>query len=271
MGRISKAGSGTRIGAPISRALLLRGWSMVQDLFMPPICQHCRAKRWGQAPLCLACLKRLAPLRPPLCEGCGLPDCNLDHPQEEFPFNSVRFLFRMTPELSTLVHGFKYRHFRRQIPFLCLYLRYRPDLIEYLRTFDGLVPVPIHPIRRRERGYNQAEIIAKELSRISGVPILPQALRRKRYTESQTKLARRARGGNLASAFACSNPEVLMGKRLLIIDDVFTTGATAVQCANLLLGAGGQSVGVFALARVETKDEQDDFGQEMEAASGYVA
>lgn len=245
--------------------------TLVQHLFMPPVCLHCRAKRWGGTPLCLTCLKRLEPLRLPICAECGLSDCGLEHPVEEFPFAVSRFLFRMSPELSTMVHGFKYRHLRRHIPFLCGYLRFRPDLLAYLKSYDGLVPVPIHPVRRRERGYNQAEVIAGELSRMSGVPVLPQALSRTRYTESQTKLARQARGGNLASAFSSPKRGEWAGKKLLIIDDVFTTGATAVQCATLLLGAGCLSVGVFALAKVETKGEQDDFGQEMEAVSGYLA
>src|SRR4051812_36802187 len=77
------------------------------DLCMPPICVHCRARRWGRAPLCLACMRNLEPLRPPLCGRCGLPDCESDHSADDFPFAAAQFLFRMSPELSTLVHGFK--------------------------------------------------------------------------------------------------------------------------------------------------------------------
>ncbi len=189
---------------------------------------------------------------------------------DDFPFSEARFLFRMSPQLSTLVHGFKYRHLRWHISFLMEYLRYRPDLLAFLRNYDGLVPVPIHPIRRRERGYNQAEVIAGELSRLSGLPVLAESLHRSRSTLSQTKLDRHARSQNLDEAFSCQDPEPLLGKRLLLVDDVFTTGATASQSSALLLRSGCVSVGVFALAKVEASSADDDLGLEMEAVSGYL-
>lgn len=133
-----------------------------------------------------------------------------------------------------------------------------------------MVPVPIHAVRRRERGYNQAEDIAAEVSSQTAVPVLANALGRVRPTLSQTRLGQEERQRNLGGAFACLLPEVLAGKRLLLVDDVFTTGATASECARLVLGAGGASVGVLALARVDADPDGDDFGREMEAVSGFV-
>lgn len=183
---------------------------------------------------------------------------------------SKRFLFRMEPGISTLIHGFKYRHMRRHIRFLCAYLRYRPDLKEYARSFDALVPVPIHPVRKRERGYNQAEEICKEIQGFLGLPVLPAALLRTRATKSQTRLDRRNRGRNLEGAFACPDPEAVRGKRLLLVDDVFTTGATMGRCAELLIAAGAGAVGALALARVEAAQDLDDFALEMEAVSSFA-
>ena len=195
----------------------------------------------------------------------------MDHSLDDFPFSEARFLFRMSPQLSTLVHGFKYRFLRWHIRFLIGYMHYRSDLLAFIRTYDGLVPVPIHPIRRRERGYNQAEVMAEELSRFTGLPVLGRSLYRRRSTQSQTKLSRQSRSKNLNEAFSCQNPEPVIGKRLLVVDDVFTTGATVAQCAALLLRSGCLSVGVFALAKVEVSGADDDFGLEMEAVSGYLA
>ncbi|MDB5106130.1 MAG: putative amidophosphoribosyltransferase [Fibrobacteres bacterium] len=182
----------------------------------------------------------------------------------------MRFLFRMGPQLSTLIHGFKYRHMRRNIRFLCSYLRYRRDLAEWAGEFDALVPIPIHAVRRRERGYNQAEEIARAASPYLGLPVFAHALGRTRATVSQTKLNREDRRSNLEKAFACRDPEGIRGKRLLLVDDVYTTGATVGRCAELLMEAGAASVGVLALARVETMRDADDFALEMEAVSSFA-
>ncbi|MDB5049503.1 MAG: amidophosphoribosyltransferase [Fibrobacteres bacterium] len=239
--------------------------------FMPALCVHCRRDRWGGTPLCLGCLRKAAPLRGPVCGTCGLPACGGTHENADDAFTSLRFLFRIGPQVSTLIHGFKYRHMLRHIRFLCAYLRYRPDIAEWARSFDLLVPVPIHAVRRRERGYNQAERIALEAAKYLGLPVLASALIRVRATGSQTKLNRLQRGSNLEKAFVCKSPESVRGKRILIVDDVFTTGATVRRCAELLKAAGAADVGILALARVETAADQDDFALEMEAVSSYAS
>jgi ComF family protein len=245
--------------------------SFCLNIFIPPVCLACKSRRWKKTPLCLTCLKRLKPLRSRLNEHGNLLLDQQGPSSVEFPFAEAHFLFGMTPELSVLIHGFKYRHLRRHIPFLCEYLRFRPELMKSLHGCDGIVAVPIHPIRRRERGYNQAEIIALELARLSGRPVLGGVLSRIRHTASQTKLAKRARGANLASAFACCHPEKIIRKKIFLVDDVFTTGATVSQCATLLAKAGVTSVEVLALAKVETNRLKDDFSLEMELISGYLA
>ncbi|MEO7957638.1 MAG: phosphoribosyltransferase family protein, partial [Fibrobacteria bacterium] len=95
-------------------------------------------------------------------------------------------------------------------------------------------------------------------------------LRRTRATVSQTKLNREDRAINLAQAFSLPDPEAARGKRLLLVDDVHTTGATVGRCAELLLQAGAVSVGVLALAKVEAGSTADDFALELEAISGYA-
>ena len=175
----------------------------------------------------------------------------------------------MGRELGALIHGFKYRHYRRHIHVLCAQIRYRPDLIAYMNGYDALVPVPLHASRLRERGYNQAEALGAVLAETTGTPLLSTALRRIRGTGTQTRLGKGGRQANLEGAFACPRPESVKGLRILLIDDVFTTGATASECARTLLKAGCSETALLALARVEANPVQDDFRLEMELAAGY--
>ncbi len=117
-----------------------------------------------------------------------------------------------------------------------------------LDEWDGLVPVPLHWTRRWERGFNQAEILARAVGRRHGLPVLARLLRRVRATPRQSgDLAARRR--NVEGAFAVRGR--VAGRRLLVVDDVFTTGATVDACAAALLDAGAAAVGVLTLARVE--------------------
>ena len=214
--------------------------AFLSGLFLPADCVHCGGRRWQATPLCLACHRELRPCR----------DASATPGEGDWGGTEKRFLFRMAPPLSTLIHGFKYHRRLRHVRFLCAHLRYRPELRAWAAGYDALVPVPIHATRRRERGYNQAEAIAAGVGAFSGLPMLPKALRRLRSTRSQTKLGRGDRRANLDGAFACARPDAVKGKRLLIVDDVFTTGATSDQCAAALLRAGASAAGVLALARV---------------------
>lgn len=119
-----------------------------------------------------------------------------------------------------------------------------------LTAFDALVPVPLHRRRRRERGFNQAAALAEGLGRAAGRPVVRRALVRVRPTPPQSG-DRAARRRNVRGAFAVrAASRAVQGKRLLLIDDVFTTGATAEECARVLRRAGAAAVGVYTLARV---------------------
>lgn len=118
------------------------------------------------------------------------------------------------------------------------------------REFDLLIPVPLHPNRERTRGFNQAALLAKEVGQSFGLEVGERLLRRVRATEAQSG-GRRERENNVKGAFAVTRPDRVKDRRLLLIDDVFTTGATAGECARTLLAAGAEKVGVYTLARVE--------------------
>ena len=121
---------------------------------------------------------------------------------------------------------------------------------EPLRNADLIVPVALHPARERERGFNQAQLLAAEIARRSGLPLEPNVLVR----PAQTRMHRagmdgKARRKSVAGAFAVRHPELVKGKRVLLVDDVFTTGATASACASVLKSAGADAVFVLTIAR----------------------
>src|SRR5262249_37441191 len=120
------------------------------------------------------------------------------------------------------------------------------------RDYDAIVPVPLHWRRRWHRGFNQAEALAHELGRRRGIPVL-RALSRRRATVNQAGLTSAARRRNIAGAFLVRDKARIEGKKILLIDDVMTTGATASACARALMQAGAESVSLATVARADRK------------------
>jgi competence protein ComFC len=116
------------------------------------------------------------------------------------------------------------------------------------RSFDAVVPVPLHPLRMREREFNQAEVLSRELARKNNLAFC-EALERLRYTVTQTHFDRRRRMQNLRDAFGLRRNAPVQGKDLLLVDDVLTTGSTLDECARVLLAAGARSVRALTVAR----------------------
>ena len=115
--------------------------------------------------------------------------------------------------------------------------------------YDVMMPVPLHLQRLRWRGFNQAQLLARPLARAAGVPLDPYSLQRVRPTRPQVELDEKERRRNVAGAFRVSRPKAVAGHRILLVDDVYTTGATVDECSRVLLRAGARSVDVLALAR----------------------
>lgn len=192
-------------------------------------------------------------LFPPRCSGCGRVDtewCDRCHAElQQMPFPPrVRPLFPLDGMASTAVHegivqraiwSLKYENARS----LALPLAER--LVAHLHTlhwkFEMIVPVPMHVGRLLERGYNQAQLLAEQVAMQVMFPCVPAALVRERYTPSQVGLGREARLANVADAFR-GDPLLVGDRNLLLIDDVYTTGATLSACAEAALAAGAKAV-----------------------------
>lgn len=227
------------------------------QLFLPPSCLLCARELVGidGARLCDDCREQIPPLSASRCPRCALPfacetgSSHLCEPciRSTPPFTAVTALGVYEGTLRHAVHRFKYRgelNLDRPLgEMLAEALRplcdeWRPDL---------LVPVPLHPRRLRQRSYNQALLLARELGRNLSLPVASQLLQRRHPTPPQRGLSARVRCHNLRGAFVLGRP--LAGERILLVDDVMTTGATATECTRTLLAGGGGDVAVAVLGR----------------------
>jgi ComF family protein len=147
------------------------------------------------------------------------------------------------------IHRFKYSRALWFENFLADLLVREAAPVLCAEPWDYLVPVPLHPLKEREREFNQAALLARRLSRATGIPPKENLLRRVLPTATQTLLTRDQRAANMHRAFAVSRGAELDGKRLVLIDDVFTTGATTNACAEALRDAGAAEVCVWTVAR----------------------
>jgi len=194
---------------------------------------------------CAAC-QAAAPLANGYCEACGVPQALLDvacHIEGVPVFAGARYA---EPVVSA-IHRFKYGSAPELSRTLASLSARGIDLLG-IEPSHVWVPVPLHPLRLAERGYNQSALLARELSRISQGQVDARRLRRLRHTEQQAKRDRRARSQNVSGAFA-ARPRT-PGKRgqVVLVDDVVTTGATLAACITALRTAGDEVVGCVAVA-----------------------
>jgi len=202
------------------------------------ICPGCREKFQAvEAPRCLKCGKHIRDEREEYCKGCRLAVHKFEQGRGLYAYQSV----------AESMYRFKYAG-RRE------YARYYGEqIVEKLgRTIrgwapDALVPVPIHAARKRERGYNQAEALAKEIGSRMGIPVEKRLIKRVKKTLPQKLLDDRQRQNNLKRAFKIDRNDVKL-KTVIIIDDIYTTGSTIDACAAVLKAAGVEKIYFIAVA-----------------------
>lgn len=243
-----------------SRLALGTRWlgTSLLDLVFPPVCLQCDAPTSMPDVLCAACFRNLRPITAPLCPVMGLPfevsigpdvlsaEALADPP----PFGRARAAVIYNEVARTLVSRLKYGD-RPELARFCA--RLMAGAGQDLWPGDPLlVPVPLHPARQRERRYNQSAELAHALAKLTGLPVDPLLVRRIRRTRQQVGLSGDGRQRNVAGAFAV-HPDMLRrlrGRRIIVVDDVYTTGATTKAVTRALLKAGAGSVDVVSFARV---------------------
>lgn len=229
----------------------------LSSLFYPATCVVCAEEVEPPQYLCVSCRTRAPRITPPFCAKCSEPFsgaitqvfrcANCEH--RTLHFDAAVAAYRSRGLVRKLVHAFKYGHQRHL----------RHPLAEWLgetmndprlrgRHFDLIVPVPLHPARERERGFNQAALLAELFARRFATPLGP-VLERIRYTTTQTAHDRAERMENLRDAFRLRKKTNVRELHVLLIDDVLTTGSTLSECARVLKEAGAISVYAATAAR----------------------
>lgn len=248
----------------------MRSWATaVLDLLFPalcPVCQHPLAVG-RRDPLCGACWIAIARLHGPCCSRCGLPFFTFSPPEagnlpdgrsratvlcaacttDPPPYDWARAAGLYVDPLRAALHAFKF-HGTRALARPLAELVIEQWGREVPADVDALVPVPLAPARERSRGFNQAGLLAERLAQGLGRPVKPRWLRRARPTPPQSELGAAERWANVRHAFRAA--PAVVGRYLLVVDDVLTTGATAAECARALRAAGARAVGVVTVARV---------------------
>lgn len=193
----------------------------------------------------------------PFCDQCGLPfdgalttDFTCGNCQDvDWHFRSARAAVISKGVVREVIHRYKYQRALWFEPFLAdLLLRAAVPALAGEKP-SAIVPVPLHPVKEREREFNQAARLGRHLAAALGIPLNTKMLRRVSFTVTQTKLSRVDRARNMQGAFALKPGAHLAGQRLVLVDDVFTTGATTNACAAILRAAGAAEVCVWTVAR----------------------
>ena len=240
----------------------LKPWADAALSFIyPDVCQLCCAHRATRREgyVCTDCRALVRFIEPPFCDRCGLPfegeitgsfECT-NCREMELHFCAARSAVAARGPVLDAIHRYKYDGQLWFEEFLSeLFVRGACDWLRE-EPCDALLPVPLFPVKQRERGFNQAERLARRLGAAVNVPVNTRLLKRVLPTPSQTRLSRTQRADNMRHAFAMRSTETVKGASFVLIDDVFTTGATTSACARLLLKAGAAKVVVWTVARAE--------------------
>ena len=234
--------------------MILNNWlTNIQDWLLPRLCPACGDPAGPGRELCPGCECSLPALRY-ACPRCAIP---YEHPEtrgvcgacQKRPPAFIRSiaLYRYAPPVDYFIRELK---FHRQLSLARLLGgKLAQRLARETTRPDRIIPVPLHSLRLRERGYNQALEIARPVARALGVPLDFQSLRRVRATAPQTGMTIKARRKNVRNAFRLRDPAAVRGRHVALVDDVMTTGSTVQAAAQCLRAAGAETVEIWVVAR----------------------
>jgi len=237
---------------------LSRFWQGLSDLVFPPRCLACGILLAGPEDkrFCDACFSQVSFIYSPLCPCCGIPlqgagadhlcgDCLLFRP----PYNIARAVARYDSVLLDAIHIFKYKGKIATGEVLGKMMAAHVYPGFNIADYSLIVPVPLHRKRLRERGFNQAVILGREVSKRFSIPMDFMNLKRHVFTEPQVTLGKNQRTENVKGAFTVKDGKRIEGRKIILVDDVYTTGSTVKECAGALMEHRAAEVAVLTLAR----------------------
>ena len=226
------------------------------DVILPRKCSGCNeVLQSDEVSICNNCLKSIKPIDEDLIRQEFEKD--FKHSTIISNFTSL-YVFEKDLILQKIIHGIKYQNqFNSAVTFGKLFAEKHRELLEEW-SIDLIIPIPLHHLKKAERGFNQSDFFAKGISKQSGIKLSTTAVKRIRYTESQTGFNRKKREENMENAFKVKKEKLVDGKNILLVDDVLTTGATIRECGKALLNSGANQIfaGSIAVADPTFSPEQ---------------
>lgn len=242
------------------REILRKGSASILDLIYPLSCAHCGARLAPEeGGLCAVCFSQIPKNLPPFCLTCGRQKGALAEGSrccacegKSFSFDRLWFVAPYEGILRESLHKLKYKGEKPLTGSLSQLLIVFAKKYLFSFHFDAALPVPLAPLKERERSFNQSALFAKALATALSVPYTSGNLLRVRATLPQVSLQKSERLENMEDAFRVKDPSLYVGKNLLLVDDVVTTGATVSSASKVLRERGAKTISVLALARGAT-------------------
>lgn len=230
-------------------------WQEILERIFPEMCLGCESPDTFLCSLCRSTcqtifspvgVNRCSVCKEETCFGMTCPSC-----QVETPLAQLISLTEYHPKTipGKLIEYVKYHYSVAAVEEITQWIKNSVEVIRPLQAVDIIIPIPLHPRREAERGFNQSQLIAQAVGDILQKPVVTTILKRTKYTKQQATLNRQERLVNLTKAFVCHNEVLLKNCHCLLVDDVFTTGSTLVNAAQTLRNAGADSISAFTLAR----------------------
>ncbi len=223
------------------------------NLIFPKICLHCGENlKLGENLICDNCRRDLIFRKGNLCPRCNTvltADKCLMCDEMDYAFDKAFSAFKYSKTIKSLVHSIKYNETKKVGKLLGFYLAEYWKKFVKINDIDCVIPVPLHKVKKRMRGYNQSKIIGESFAKSTNFHFDSSLIKRIYFTNTQTKLTKLEREKNIKNAFEISNVEKIKNKKILIIDDVFTTGSTVNEISKILKKYSAEKIYVLTAAR----------------------
>ncbi|MBL7157416.1 MAG: ComF family protein [Candidatus Omnitrophica bacterium] len=224
------------------------------DVVLPPVCYVCKRSCSGKYGLCEDCLEKIRHIFPPQCTKCGRHLANNESICGECSSKNFHVERGWSPcyyegTIKECIHLFKYNGYMGLMDI------FKDIMVDFMKKnrihkeIDLIVPVPVYPTKKRERTYNHAEILARSLAKDFAILVDSRNLKKIKWTQSQSELDKKKRVTNVRGSFLAVDRGAFSGKNVLLVDDVYTTGATLNECAKVILKTGANKVFSLTLAR----------------------